>query len=108
MPAPDVDRPPCLADELNALLLEPPADQQPLNRTGAARQPALDLLTTKWSGARQPLPSFPEHAGVAGGAVTDTRLYCGLAALLGMAQTHIPPGADLAGDLTGRLEAAGS
>jgi 2,3-bisphosphoglycerate-independent phosphoglycerate mutase len=106
--APDADSA-LLANELNALLVEcrRALISSPLNQDRRQRgQPALDLLTTKWSGARQPLPSFREHAGVAGAAVTDTRLYCGLAALLGMTQTQIHPGADLASDLTGRLDAA--
>jgi 2,3-bisphosphoglycerate-independent phosphoglycerate mutase len=107
--APDADSA-VLADELNALLVEARGVlvNSSLNRDRRQRgRPALDLLTTKWSGARQPLPSFREHAGVAGAAVTSTRLYRGLAVLLGMAQTNIHPGADLAGDLAHRLEAAG-
>ncbi len=99
-----------VADELNVLLLEArhvlisSLVNEERKRRG---QPALDLLTTKWSGARQPLPSFAEQTGVAGGAVTSTRLYCGFATLLGMAQSHVGPGEDLASDMAGRLDAAG-
>jgi 2,3-bisphosphoglycerate-independent phosphoglycerate mutase len=98
-----------LADELNALLLEARRLllSSPVNDDRRRRgKPALDLLTTKWSGARQPLPCFAEQTGVAGGAVTDTRLYCGLATLLRMAQTHVPAGDDLADDMSRRLDAA--
>lgn len=73
----------------------------------ARGQPALDVLTTKWSGVRQAVPAFIEQNGVAGAAVTDSRLYRGLASLLGMAQQHRPPGADLAADMAERVAIAG-
>jgi 2,3-bisphosphoglycerate-independent phosphoglycerate mutase len=98
-----------VADEINALLLEARRVlvNSPVNEDRRRRgKPALDLLTTKWSGVRQPLPCFAEHTGVAGGAVTDSRLYRGLASLLGMAQIHIAPGDNLADDMAGRLDAA--
>jgi 2,3-bisphosphoglycerate-independent phosphoglycerate mutase len=111
--APDLEAPHleaiALATELNALLLEARRVLvgSPLNQDRRRRgQPALDLLTTKWSGVRQPLPGFAEHIGVAGGAVTDTRLYRGLADLLGMARLQIDPGDDLAADMAARLDAA--
>lgn len=68
--------------------------------------PALDVLTTKWSGQRTPIPSFVEQTGVAGAMVTSTRLYRGIAAALGMASTHVRPVADPEKDIAARLEAA--
>jgi 2,3-bisphosphoglycerate-independent phosphoglycerate mutase len=68
--------------------------------------PALDVLTTKWSGVRAELPTFVEQTGIAGAAVTSTRLYKGLAAALGMASTHLSPVDDLEKDLAARLAAA--
>jgi 2,3-bisphosphoglycerate-independent phosphoglycerate mutase len=68
--------------------------------------PALDVLTTKWSGVRGTTPTFVEHNGVAGAAVTSTRLYRGLAAALHMASVHIAPDGDLTADLAARLTAA--
>ncbi|MEJ2871271.1 alkaline phosphatase family protein [Actinomycetospora sp. OC33-EN08] len=66
----------------------------------------LDVLTTKWSGRRDPLPTFVEQTGVAGAAVTSTRLYRGIAALLGMASRHVPPVPDAGEDLAARLVVA--
>lgn len=78
-----------------------------LNAARRARGvPALDVLTTKWSGVRVPLPSFVEQVGVPGAAVTSTRLYRGLATALGMAATHLDPVDDPAEDLAVRLAAA--
>jgi 2,3-bisphosphoglycerate-independent phosphoglycerate mutase len=68
--------------------------------------PALDVLTTKWSGTFGQLPPFAEQVGVSGAAVTSTRLYRGLAAALGMTSTHLAPADDLAQDLDTRLAAA--
>lgn len=68
--------------------------------------PALDVLTTKWSGTRRPVPAFGERNGVAGAAVTSTRLYRGIAAALGMASVHLSPAADPAADMAARLDAA--
>lgn len=68
--------------------------------------PALDVLTTKWSGVREDNPTFVEQIGVAGAAVTSTRLYRGLAAVLGMGSIHLPPVDDLEKDLAARLDAA--
>ena len=79
-----------------------------MNRARArAGRPALDVLTTKWSGTREALPSFVELAGVRGAAVTDMRLYDGIAGLLGMARRRRPPGPDLAADVAARIDAAG-
>jgi 2,3-bisphosphoglycerate-independent phosphoglycerate mutase len=73
-------------------------------------RPPLDVLTTKWSGARGAVPRFAEHVGVPGAAVTSTRLYRGLAALLGMRTRHLPPylnpRRDLGTELADRLTAA--
>lgn len=68
--------------------------------------PALDVLTTKWAGVRRSVPSFAEHNGIAGAAVTSTRFYRGLATLLDMPQTAIRPVPDLAEDIATRLTAA--
>jgi 2,3-bisphosphoglycerate-independent phosphoglycerate mutase len=98
-----------LAAEMNRLLLEVRQRliDSPVNarRRGRGR-PVLDVLSTKWSGAREPLPSFMELAGVAGAAVTDMRLYRGLAGLLGMRCEHLPQQPDYARDMAARLEAA--
>lgn len=67
--------------------------------------PALDVLTTKWSGRRGQIPSFVEQVGVDGAAVTGTRLYQGIATALGMASTHLPAVDDLEADLRARLDA---
>ncbi|GAA3526829.1 2,3-bisphosphoglycerate-independent phosphoglycerate mutase [Amycolatopsis ultiminotia] len=68
--------------------------------------PALDVLTTKWSGTRRQVPGFADRAGVIGAAVTSTPLYRGLATLLGMPFTHLRAEADPAVDLRQRIAAA--
>ena len=68
--------------------------------------PALDVLTTKWSGRRGRIPSFVDQVGVPGALVTSTRLYRGIAAALDMASVHLPPARDLEDDLAARLAAA--
>ncbi|MGQ0574988.1 MAG: alkaline phosphatase family protein [Pseudonocardia sp.] len=79
----------------------------PVNAARRARgSPALDVLTTKWSGVRGPLPSFAEQVGVAGAMVTSSRLYRGIAALLAMESVHVAPVDDPARDLAARLDAA--
>jgi len=98
-----------LADAMNDLLLGARRllQRSPVNDGRRRRgKPALDVLSTKWSGARDAVPGFVELTGVAGAAVTDSRLYRGIATLLGMAQRHRPPGADLGADLAGRVELA--
>ena len=81
----------------------------PVNERRRARGlPALDVLTTKWSGTRTAIPDFTTRNGVAGAAVTSTRLYRGIAAALGMTPVHLPPDDDLAADLAARLDAARS
>ncbi len=98
-----------LADELSELLLgaRQLLQESAVNLARArASKPALDTLTTKWSGAREPLPSFRELTGVPGAAVTDSRMYRGLASLLGLEQEHLPAGKDHAADLATRLELA--
>jgi 2,3-bisphosphoglycerate-independent phosphoglycerate mutase len=97
------------ADALTALLLDARAvlTASPVNAARPARGlPPLDVLTTKWSGAREPIPTFTEQTGVAGAAVTSTRLYRGLAGVLGMAQRHVAPVDDVAADLRARLAVA--
>ena len=98
-----------LADSMNAFLRDVRALllESPVNRARRATgKPAFDVLTTKWSGAREAIPGFIEQCGVAGAAVTSTRMYRGLAGLLGMAQRHLKPQADLGKDIAGRIEAA--
>jgi 2,3-bisphosphoglycerate-independent phosphoglycerate mutase len=97
------------AAALTALLLDVRAAlrQSPVNRARAERDlPALDVLTTKWSGTRTEIPDFVEQTGVAGAAVTSTRLYRGLAGVLGMTQRHLDPLPDPAQDLRARLRTA--
>jgi len=77
-----------------------------VNRARAdAGRPALDVLTTKWSGTREPVPDFIERTGVAGAAVTSARMYRGLAGLLGITEHHQPPVEDLTADVASRVEA---
>nr|WP_239029077.1 phosphoglycerate mutase [Pseudonocardia acidicola] len=97
------------AEALTALLLDVRAAlcASEVNAARAGRgAPALDVLTTKWSGTRRPIPDFVEQTGVAGAAVTSTRLYRGLAGILGMAQRHLPPDPDVSADLAARLVVA--
>jgi 2,3-bisphosphoglycerate-independent phosphoglycerate mutase len=97
------------AEALTALLRDARAVlvASPVNAARSARGlPPLDVLTTKWSGHREPIPTFLEQTGVAGAAVTSTRLYRGIAGVLGMAQRHLPPLDDVAADLRARLAAA--
>jgi 2,3-bisphosphoglycerate-independent phosphoglycerate mutase len=68
--------------------------------------PALDVLTTKWSGRRGQLPPFVEQVGVTGAAVTSTRLYKGIATALDMRSVHLQPVDDLEKDMAARLAAA--
>jgi 2,3-bisphosphoglycerate-independent phosphoglycerate mutase len=99
-----------LADEMNVLLLEirDRLNTSELNRKRClANKPPLDVLTTKWSGAREPVRSFAEQTGVEGAAVTGSRLYRGFAGLLGMAHRQPPAEDDLAADLAQRIEVAG-
>ena len=50
--------------------------------------------------------SFTEVAGVAGGAVTSSALYRGLARLLGLRRADVPSRADLAAEMAERVAAA--
>lgn len=102
-----------LAESLNLLLTE--ARQALMSSTvNDARRdsgkPAFDVVTTKWTGTRKPLRPFSEQAGVAGAMVTSSRLYRGIAKLLGMESHHIPAPKSLAehagGDLASRFEIA--
>jgi len=78
----------------------------PVNAARAARgAPPLDLLTTKWAGARRPLPPFAELAGVEGATVTSSGLYRGFAELLRMRRADVPARDDLAAEMTERVEA---
>jgi 2,3-bisphosphoglycerate-independent phosphoglycerate mutase len=98
-----------LADDLTGLLREARAHLlgSPINaRRVASGRPALDVLTTKWAGVHGAVPDFVARNGVAGAAVTSTRLYRGLATALGMAQRRLPPLDDLAEDMAARLTAA--
>jgi 2,3-bisphosphoglycerate-independent phosphoglycerate mutase len=98
-----------LADQMNRVLLavrlrliESPANR----RRVEAGKPSLDVLSTKWSGAREAIPDFVEQTGVVGAAITDSRMYRGLAGLLGMRQQHLAPRADYAADLAERIRMA--
>jgi 2,3-bisphosphoglycerate-independent phosphoglycerate mutase len=95
------------AEVLNALLRDARAAlrDHPVNRARWVRPP-LDVLTTKWSGTRAEVPGFVGQTGVAGAAVTSTRLYRGLARLLAMAARHLAPVADTGEDLAARLACA--
>ena len=98
-----------LAATLNRLLREARRRLQASDVNRRRREqgrPAIDLLTTKWSGERAPLPSFQAHAGVPGAMVTDSRLYRGIATLLGMAQVHRPVAADAGADIAERIRIA--
>jgi 2,3-bisphosphoglycerate-independent phosphoglycerate mutase len=91
-------------------VLQAARDQLVASAVNVARRerglPALDALTTKWAGTRGRIPSFVEQVGVAGAAVTGTRLYRGLAAALGMSAIHVTPVDDLERDLAARVQAA--
>jgi 2,3-bisphosphoglycerate-independent phosphoglycerate mutase len=66
----------------------------------------LDVLTTKWAGSRQPIPDFVDRTGISGALVTSSRLYRGLARILGMSHRHLPPAEDVAIDLRTRVSIA--
>jgi 2,3-bisphosphoglycerate-independent phosphoglycerate mutase len=95
------------AATLNALLADARAALRahPVNAARRDR-PALDVLTTKWSGHRAAQPSFLEQTGIAGGAVTSTPLYRGLATLLDMTARPVAPLDDVGADLRTRLAVA--
>jgi len=98
-----------LAADLTAFLLaaRDHLAASPVNRARADREvPPLDLLTTKWAGARGPLPSFADVAGVTGGMVTSGALYRGLARLLGLREVDVPSRADLRREMEERVGAA--
>jgi 2,3-bisphosphoglycerate-independent phosphoglycerate mutase len=97
------------AEKINELLLD--AREllcgSPVNRQRRSRGlPPLDVLTTKWAGSRQPIPDFVDRTGVSGALVTSSRLYRGLARILGMSHRHLAPADDVAGDLRTRLSIA--
>lgn len=68
--------------------------------------PALDTLTTKWAGARWPLPGFRERVGMAGAMVTSSALYRGFARLLAMESIDVATLPDPGRDMAARLVAA--
>lgn len=68
--------------------------------------PALDVLTTKWTGTLRDVPTFEQRVGTPGAAVTSSALYAGMAKTLDMAATHIAPTADVGADLAERFDAA--
>jgi 2,3-bisphosphoglycerate-independent phosphoglycerate mutase len=68
--------------------------------------PALDVLTTKWAGVRGEIPGFAQQVGVAGAAVTATRLFRGVATALGMSSIHLAAVDDLEEDMAARIGAA--
>lgn len=71
-------------------------------------RPVLDTLTTKWAGARLPLPTFRRRVGIDGALVTSSALYRGFARLLEMRSIDVGTGPDPGTDLARRLEAAAS
>ena len=80
----------------------------PVNRDRMRRGlPSLDTLTTKWAGARLPLPAFADRVGTRGGMVTSSSLYRGFAKLLSMDHLDPPTDPDPGRDLAARLVAAG-
>ncbi len=98
-----------LAEDVAAFLLlaRTALSRSEVNRARRERGlPALDVLTTKWAGVREPLPAFAELAGLPGAAVTSSRLYRGFAALLDLAARDLPAGPDLPAEMAGRLAAA--
>jgi 2,3-bisphosphoglycerate-independent phosphoglycerate mutase len=108
-PLPTSPRGAAFAEALTAVLGAARAHLVASGVNAARRQrglPALDVLTTKWAGTRGEIPSFVEQVGVAGAAVTGTRLYRGLAAALGMSAIHLPAVDDLESDLASRVQAA--
>lgn len=81
--------------------------EHPLNRERVERgQPALDTLTTKWAGARLPLPTFRQRVGLRGGLVTSSALYRGFGTLLGMDRVDLQTDPDCGRDMKARLAAA--
>lgn len=87
---------------IHQALTDHPVNQQRL----AAGRAAINVLSTKWAGARDALPSFVEQTGLRGAAVTGTRLYRGLVRLLDMAQIDTKPGKDLTAHMAFSVEAA--
>ena len=92
--------------ESRRILIEHPVNQQ---RRDEGR-PVLDVPVTKWASFIEPtMPSFVEHVGLRGGAVTDTALYRGLARILDMTFTDLvydaaSPAADMARRLASAAE----
>ena len=98
------------ADQLAAYLRRSRVDlaRHPLNVARRRRGlPALDTLTTKWAGARLPLPSFAERVGMRGGMVTSSALYRGFARLFGMEAAEPSAEAEPGRDIAARLRLAG-
>lgn len=97
------------ADHLNQMLLcvRKALEASRVNRSRSSEfLPPLNVLTTKWSGQRADIPRFDEIAGVRGAAVTDSRLYRGLSALLGFDEIALPVLKNPAEDIKSRLDAA--
>lgn len=97
------------AAELERFLLETRTRlQQHAINVARARdgRPVLDTLTTKWAGARLPLPRFRRRVGIEGALVTSSALYRGFARLLAMPSIDVATGPDPGTDLARRLEAA--
>ena len=83
--------------------------RHPVNRLRQERGlPALDTPVTKWASWIDPsMPSFEQHIGMRGAAITDTALYRGLARILEMTGIDIPYDADApAGDMLTRVTSA--
>ena len=85
--APDAQAAARTARALNAYLLwsHERLERHPANAARRARGARpLNMLVTKWSGRRRPLPSFESRAGLSGTLIASSQLYRGLATALGM------------------------
>ncbi len=83
--------------------------EHPINvRRRTRGLPALDVPVTKWASLIDPaLPTFAQHVGIDGAAVTDTALYRGLAKLLKMQAVDLTYDANApTADMLARIEAA--
>lgn len=79
----------------------------PVNQQRKARgvRP-LDCLVTKWTGRWKELPSFRQRTGMSGAIIASSRLYRGLAALLGIEFVHVPSNTDPAQEMRAKLAQA--
>ncbi|GAA1518865.1 2,3-bisphosphoglycerate-independent phosphoglycerate mutase ApgM2 [Nocardioides humi] len=98
-----------LADKVRQYLLRARAVLQEslVNRDRRARRlPALDVVTSKWSGGCRTRPEFADVVGVRGGIVASTALYRGLASFLDMEFRTPPDNLSLAEDMAYKVRLA--